>query len=246
MGRLLPKTLWVATVVILCLSSSLAATGSDIDFKGRLDWQLSTQGPATTAPDYAFVDNNHPVLGPLTLATALPAQAAAPTEGAAPADENRPSIFKRAAISLERTAKEGDWELYVPLYTYHMRYAYTAEKISSYNENPWGLGLGRGRIDEKGNWHGLYAMFFHDSHNKPEYQLGYAFKTFWPIAENLKAGLGYTAFLGARSDINNYIPFLGVLPVASLEYGKVSLDATYVPGGQGNGNVMFIWSKIRF
>ena len=224
----------------------MAATGSNPNFEGRLDWQQSRQFPVTTKSAVAIIDDSSPVLLPPILATARPVQAAAQAGEDAPADENRPGVFKRAAISLERTAKEGDWELYVPLYTYHMRYAYTAEKISSYNENPWGLGLGRGRIDEKGNWHGLYAMFFHDSHNKPEYQLGYAFKTFWPLAENLKAGLGYTVFLGARSDINNYIPFLGILPVASLEYGKVSLDATYVPGGEGNGNVMFIWSKIRF
>ena len=224
----------------------MAGAHNDSDFEGQLDGKHSTQAPATTALDVAVADGSNPNLRPLILTTAEPVQPAPPTEETTPVDENRPGIFKRAAISLEQTAKEGDWELYVPLYTYHLRFAYTDEKISSYNEHPSGLGFGRGRIDEKGNWHGLYAMFFHDSHFKPEYQLGYGFKTFWPIADSLKVGLGYTLFLGARTDINNYIPFLGILPVASLEYGRFSLDATYVPGGQGNGNVIFIWSKIRF
>ena len=65
-------------------------------------------------------------------------------------------------------------------------------------------------------------------------------------AHNLKAGLGYTAFLTTRSDIGHYTPIPGILPIASLEYGKVSLDATYVPGGKGFGNILFFWGKFHF
>jgi len=156
--------------------------------------------------------------------------------------------FDRATTSLKRTWTEGTPELYVPLYTWHMPWAYTQEQINNYNNFPLGLGVGRGRFtEEDGDWHGFYAMGFQDSHSKPEYQIGYAYKTFWPVAGELKAGIGYTVFIGARSDYHDYMPFPGILPIISLAYAKaVSLDAAYVPGGKGNGNVLFFWSTVRF
>jgi palmitoyl transferase len=110
-----------------------------------------------------------------------------------------------------------------------------------------GLGLGRGRYTEDGDWHGFYAMGFQDSHSKPEYQVGYGYKTFWPVGGDFKAGIGYTVFIGARANYHNYAPFPAILPIISLEYAKaISLDAAYVPGGNGNGNVLFFWTKAHF
>lgn len=157
-----------------------------------------------------------------------------------------PGFFARVQERIESTWRDGQTELYIPLRTYHMRGAYTHEQLAGYNEAPYGLGIGRGRYDEKGDWHGLYVMGFQDSHFKPEYMLGYGYKTYWPVGGAIKAGLGYTAFITTRSDIGHYTPIPGILPIASLEYNKLSLDATYVPGGKGNGNILFIWSKVRF
>ncbi|MBA3996564.1 MAG: phospholipid:lipid A palmitoyltransferase [Candidatus Accumulibacter sp.] len=157
-----------------------------------------------------------------------------------------PGFFDRVQQRVESTWRDGQTELYVPLHTRHMRWAYTREQIDGYNETPLGLGLGRGRYDANGDWHGLYVMGFQDSHFKPEYMFGYGYKTYWPVSGALKAGLGYTAFLTTRSDIAHYTPVPGILPIASLEYERFSLDATYVPGGKGNGNILFIWSKVRF
>ncbi|MFY9329351.1 MAG: lipid IV(A) palmitoyltransferase PagP [Georgfuchsia sp.] len=156
------------------------------------------------------------------------------------------SWYDRSVRRLETTWKEGQYELYVPLHFHHMRYAYTREKIDSFNETPGGLGIGKGVYDEDGDWHGVYVMEFQDSHYKPEWFVGYGYKTFWPIRDQLKFGLGYAAFVTAREDIGHYTPVPLVLPMVTLEYQKFSLDTVYVPGGIGNGNVLIIWGKVRF
>lgn len=147
---------------------------------------------------------------------------------------------------VSQTWNDGSSELYVPVKTYHMRWAYSREKIDSFQEQPWGLGYGRGRYDDKGNWHGLYAMEFQDSHYKPEWMAGYGWKAMWGSQKDWNAGLGYTVFITARSDIASYTPFPAVLPLASVGYKKLSLEGTYVPGGHGYGNVIFIWTKWSF
>jgi Antimicrobial peptide resistance and lipid A acylation protein PagP len=182
---------------------------------------------------------------PHLLAGCLAAIAAA---GSAAAEELTPpaSWYDRVVQRLETTWQEGQPELYLPLYTYHLPYAYTRQKINSYDITPLGLGVGKGVYDQAGDWHGLYVMGFHDSHFKPGYIAGYGYKTFWHLSEELKFGLGYTTFLTTRADIGHYTPIPGVLPMVSLEYQKFSLDSAYVPGGQGFGNILFFWGKMRF
>lgn len=156
------------------------------------------------------------------------------------------NYLSRTVDRIAQAANHGAWEGYLPLHTHHLRFAYTQAKIDSYNENPLGLGFGRGVFDERGDWHGVYAMGFQDSHGKPEYQIGYGYKTYWPLYDEVKFGLGYTAFIGFRSDYHHYLPFPMVLPIFSLEYKKIALDTTYVPGGDGFGNVLFTWAKHSF
>lgn len=99
------------------------------------------------------------------------------------------------------------YDLYIPAITWHARFAYDKEKTDRYNERPWGGGFGLSRWDEKGNWHGLYAMAFKDSWNKWEPIAGYGWESTWrPLAdENFHLGLGFTAGVTAR-DNWNYIP----------------------------------------
>lgn len=167
---------------------------------------------------------------------------ASASAGDAPDD----SLFDRATQRLATTWRDGQTEIYLPLHTHHLRSAYSRDKIDSFNEETYGLGIGRGSYDQDGDWHGLYVMGFRDSHSKPEYMAGYAYKTYWKLAGELKAGLGYTAFLTTRSDIGHYTPIPGILPIASLEYRQFSLDTTYVPGGKGSGNILFFWGKFHF
>ncbi len=147
---------------------------------------------------------------------------------------------------LGKTYREGTPELYVPVYTWHLPFAYSREKINGYQNFPMGLGYGHGRYDDKGNWHGVYAMGFQDSHFKPEWVVGYGWKTYWNMAGDTRFGLGFAAGLTSRSDYAHYAPVPYILPVAAVENGRFALEASYVPGGAGFGNVVFFNTKWRF
>lgn len=180
----------------------------------------------------------------LLLATLL--TVAADARAADDAAESQP-WYERAAQRISNTWNEGEPELYVPLHIHHVRSAYSQEKIDSFNESPWGLGIGKGTYDEDGDWHGLYMIEFKDSHYKPEYLAGYGYTAFWPVHGQLKAGVGYLAFLTTRSDIGHYTPFPLAVPTAAVEYAqKYSFNLLFVPGGRNNGNVFIFWGKVRF
>lgn len=138
-------------------------------------------------------------------------------------------------------------DLYLPVITWHNRLTYDKEKTDKYNERPWGGGYGISRYDDKGNWHGIYFMAFKDSHNKWEPIGGYGWEKIWqPMDDkNFRLGLGYTAAVTARDDYK-YIPVPLVLPLASVGYNKLTLQATYIPGTYNNGNVFFAWLRYQF
>ncbi len=159
-----------------------------------------------------------------------------------PAEPPKP-WYLRAWDAVTAPYDKGTLEFYLPLHTHHLRSKYSQEQIDSYQETPYGFGVGKGFYNEKGNWEGVYAMAFQDSHFKPMYSVGYGWKAIWNPSENTRFGLGYTAGLMARTDIFNYVPFPVLLPMASFAYKNLSLEGTYVPGGQGNGNIFFIWAK---
>lgn len=154
-----------------------------------------------------------------------------------------PRWFKSVCHRLHQVWTEGDNELYLPAYAWHNRYTYSQERIDTYNENPWGGGLGKSFYDEDGDWHGLYAFAFLDSHKQVEPIVGYAFLKVLHINENTRAGAGFGLLVTARPDIFHNIPFPGALPWVSFNYRKASLSATYIPGSQGAGNVMFLILK---
>ena len=69
------------------------------------------------------------------------------------ADESTKSgIWSDVKDSLSQTWQSKDYELYIPVNTWHNRSYYSAEKIASFNEQPWGLGLGKYRLDVDGDW----------------------------------------------------------------------------------------------
>lgn len=156
------------------------------------------------------------------------------------------SLFKPVCLRLHQIWDEGDNELYLSGYAWHNRYVYSAEKIRSYNERAWGGGLGKSLFDEKGNWHGLYAFAFLDSHSQLEPTAGYAYLKVATINQDIKAGIGYSVLVTSRADINNRIPFPGAVPWASLFIGKATFAATYIPGNSNNGNVLYMLIKYRF
>ncbi|OVY79712.1 phospholipid:lipid A palmitoyltransferase, partial [Yersinia pestis subsp. microtus] len=41
----------------------------------------------------------------------------------------------------------------------------------------------------------------------------------------------------------HYIPLPLPLPLISIEYNRLSLQTTYIPGTYNNGNVLFTWIR---
>ena len=144
---------------------------------------------------------------------------------------------------LDETWRIGTMEYSATFRTVHLPWAYSDTQNKDYQNWPPGFGLGRGYFDNKGNWHGIFAMGFQDSHFKPEWAVGYGWKTYWQLPGELKFGLGYSAGVTTRTDIGHYTPIPYLLPIASIDFGRLSIEGVYVPGGKGNGNVMLIWAK---
>ena len=143
---------------------------------------------------------------------------------------------------LSQTWQSPDVELYVPINTWHNRNYYESEDIDDFNERPWGLGAGKYRYDEDGDWHGIYAMAFLDSNSEIEPIVGYGFQKVWRASEHVRLGLGYTLGVTVRQDFD-YVPMPLLLPLFSVKYKQVALQSTYVPGGQGHGNILFSWLR---
>ncbi|MEO1766507.1 lipid IV(A) palmitoyltransferase PagP [Thiobacter aerophilum] len=154
------------------------------------------------------------------------------------------SAWARARERLATIWNEGSNDFYLPFHTHHLRFAYSREKIDSYQENPVGFGYGRS-LYEDGVWRGLYAMGFQDSHFKPSYMVGYGQQWLWQPMPEWRVGGGFTTFLMTRADIGHYTPFPGILPMASVGYRQLSVEAAYVPGARGAGNLLFFWARIE-
>ncbi|KTD17909.1 lipid IV(A) palmitoyltransferase PagP [Legionella jordanis] len=157
-----------------------------------------------------------------------------------------PSWFQGICRRSHQIWNEGNNELYVTGYAWHNRYTYPKHKLDSYNELAFGGGLGKGFYDEDGDWHGVFAIAFLDSHKNIEPAVGYAFLKVAHLGQNTRLGAGYTVLVTQRPDIFHGIPFPGLLPWLSFNYGHLSLLGTYIPGAKGAGNVVFILGKWTF
>ncbi|WP_025386706.1 lipid IV(A) palmitoyltransferase PagP [Legionella oakridgensis] len=157
-----------------------------------------------------------------------------------------PKWVKPACQRVHQIWDEGENEVYLTGYAWHNRYTYPKEKIDSYNEAAWGGGLGKSYYDKDGDWHGLYAFAFLDSHKNVEPIAGYVFLKTAHLNEHMNVGAGVTLFVTARPDIFHGVPFPGALPAVSFSYRKATLGALYIPGASGAGNVLFLLGKYRF
>ena len=161
--------------------------------------------------------------------------------------QNWPKWFQKICIRAKQIIYEGDNALVVSGYAWHNRSYYSKEKIKTYNEEAWGGGFGRGFYDEDHDWHGYFGFAFLDSHKNLEPTVGYGFLKIFEMGRSpFEIGLGFSALITARPDINKGIPFPGALPLISFGTKKVTAYATYIPGSRGVGNVLFIFGKISF
>lgn len=141
---------------------------------------------------------------------------------------------------------EGNNDLYLSGYAWHNRHTYSKRKLRTYNERAWGGGFGKGFYNEKGNWHALAAIAFLDSHKNIEPAAGYVFQKVAHLTTNLNIGAGYAILATVRPDIFKGLPFIGIIPWVSINFRKVSLMATYIPGSSGAGNVFYAIGKLQF
>lgn len=90
-------------------------------------------------------------------------------------------------------------------------------------------------------------MAFKDSFNKWEPIGGYGWEATWRPLEgsDFHWGAGYTVGVTMR-DNWRYIPIPVILPMASVGYGPLTLQMTYIPGTYDNGNVYFAWLRLQF
>lgn len=157
-----------------------------------------------------------------------------------------PPILKKICLRLKQVWREGKPDIYMTGYAWHNRFAYTKEVIekNQYNELSWGGGLGKGLYDEDGDWHGIYAVAFSDSHKNFQPNIGYSFLKIKPLGQNFHLGVGYTVLVTTRADLFKGYPFPGAAPLLSIEYGRYSLVASYVLGTENIGNVLFVYLKV--
>lgn len=145
------------------------------------------------------------------------------------------------------TYHQGRTDLYLSGYTWHTPWTWTAEKRAEENANAWGLGIGRSREQPDGDTDIVYALVFSDSHKNPEWNVGYAWNTYWGPRNGVQVGLGYTAAIVVRTDIAKGWPFPVVLPLGSVRYDRVTLFGTYIPnlgGGFNHGSVFYFFGKV--
>ncbi len=155
-----------------------------------------------------------------------------------------PSLWEQWKQDLLLTWDSSNTELYVPIAAWHNRFTYSDEKIKSYNELAWGMGYGTYRFDTKNNWHSLYAMAFMDSHNKIQPVIGYGYQKMWTFGEmdKWRFGAGFALSITGRHEYH-YIPIPLPLPLFSIEYHRLSLQTSYIPGSYNNGNVLFVLAR---
>lgn len=148
---------------------------------------------------------------------------------------------------LKEIYKDGQEVVYFSGFAYHDRNTYTRDKLNQLNEEAWGFGYGRERINESGNYESINAIAFLDSHRDPSYTLAYFWQKLFRVSGSTTLGAGFSAGLTSRSDILNHIPVPFAFPAFSVNVGKYSLMSIFIPklnGGINHGAVLFLFLKI--
>jgi lipid IVA palmitoyltransferase len=145
------------------------------------------------------------------------------------------------------TYKRGDDQLLLSGYAWHLPWTWTAERRAQENSQAWGAGWARTVERPNGDTDSVYFLVFEDSHKDAEFNLGYAWMTYWRDRENVQPGLGYTVFILQRPDIANGVPVPAILPMFGMRYQKFTLLSTFIPtlnGGVNHGSVLYLFASI--
>lgn len=126
----------------------------------------------------------------------------------------------------------------MPVYTNHPTWDW--EKRHEENGYPFGMGLARQVIDERGNERMFFLTAFVDSNYRIEPMAGYSWVARWPIGSTgLHWGAGYLAGITMRGDYM-WLPCPLPLPVAKIGTDTVSFYGAFIPFT----NVFFFYSSI--
>lgn len=126
----------------------------------------------------------------------------------------------------------------VPTYTNHPNWAWDNRREQ--NGYPFGMGLGRQVIDERGNERSFFFVSFVDSNYRIEPTFGYQWVARYPLGNSgLHVGAGYLAGFTIRGDYN-WLPIPMPLPVIKAGTDWASLYMTYIPVT----NVFFFYSSF--
>lgn len=142
------------------------------------------------------------------------------------------------------SSMDGSYHMIVNGRSYHMDKASNGQK---FNENNYGSGI---EYEFSRAYGSRWVPFvtssaFSDSFNNLSYYAGGGNARRFFIRNGWHFDIGYFGFLMARKDMNNYEPFPGVLPVASLGTRNVSVNMTYVPPvKEGLVQLLFFQLKI--
>ncbi|HYT97718.1 MAG TPA: hypothetical protein VEO36_10380 [Casimicrobiaceae bacterium] len=145
------------------------------------------------------------------------------------------------------TYDNGKNELLVSGYSWHLPWSWTSDRRREENANAWGGGWARTAERSNGDGDTVFFLVFKDSHGQAQFNLGYAWTTYWGEREKLQAGLGYTAAFIQRPDIASGWPVPVLLPLLTLRSQKVEVLSTFIPtlnGGVNHGSVLYLFGKI--
>lgn len=156
-------------------------------------------------------------------------------------EETLSSLWTQATDHLSYIWDEGRIEAVLPVHTWHNRWVYDHKKIKTYNENPWGFGLGKYVEPTEDRRYGIMAMTFQDSFNKPEPTIWYSWEALWRAGKDFRPSLGIVAGITFR-DNYHWIPVPGAAPTLGFDYKSFSVQSLYVPGF----DVLFTWLVWRF
>ena len=123
------------------------------------------------------------------------------------------------------------------IYTEHPRFDY--DNRDEENMWPFGGGVLRTVIDDRGNERSLFALVFSDSHYYPEPTFGYSWVARYPVSEKFHVGAGYLLGFTFREDFN-WLPCPMPLPVIKAGTDDVGVYMTYIP----ITNVFFFYGTV--
>ena len=145
------------------------------------------------------------------------------------------------------TYANGKNELLLSGYSWHVPWTWTHERRQMENPNAWGGGWARTVDRPNGDADSVFFLIFRDSHRQAQYNVGYAWTTYWGEREKIQAGLGYTAMIVQRSDIADGWPISVILPLFTVRSQKIEVLTTYIPtlnGGVNHGSILYVFGRI--